>query len=303
VFALGTFASGDRVFPGVVVGDRVRDLSSEYPSTLDILEGWDESLPRLTALADPGGADLELDSLQVLPPVTPRQILQSGANYRKHVIDLVVAQGQHTREEAEAIMDARAASGEPYIFFGTVSSLCGSYDDVVLPRIGTEHDWELELCAVIGRAARDVSPDDALDYVAGYTISNDLTTRDLVFRKDVGAMGADWVSSKAAPTFLPTGPFIVPQRFVGDPGNLNIRLALNGRVMQDESTADMIFDVAHLVSYASTRVQLLPGDLLLTGSPAGNGAHWGRFLRAGDVMEGQITGLGQQRNRCVSMPG
>ena len=105
--------------------------------------------------------------------------------------------------------------------------------------------------------------------------------------------------SKNSPTFLPTGPWIVPAMFVHDPLALQITLKLNGQVMQDESTADMIFDVAKIVSYASHRVQLLPGDLVLTGSPAGNGTHWNRFLNDGDVMEGEITGLGRQRNRCV----
>jgi 2-keto-4-pentenoate hydratase/2-oxohepta-3-ene-1,7-dioic acid hydratase in catechol pathway len=201
------------------------------------------------------------------------------------------------------MMDERVAHGEPYIFLGAVSALAGAYDDVVLPPRGEEHDWELELAAVIGRGGRDIAREDALDHVAGYTICNDLTTRDLVHRPDLAAIGSDWVRGKNSPTFLPTGPWLVPSRFVGDPMSLRIRLELNGAVMQDESTADMIFDVARLVSYASERVELLPGDLLLTGSPAGNGTRWNRFLRDGDVMEGTITGLGTQRNRCRSAVG
>jgi 2,4-diketo-3-deoxy-L-fuconate hydrolase len=170
----------------------------------------------------------------------------------------------------------------------------------VLPRRGERHDWELELAAVIGRRARYVTEEDALDHVAGYTIANDLTTRDLVHRPDLAAIGSDWVRGKNAPTFLPTGPWIVPAQFVDDPMDLRITLRLNGETMQDESTGDMIFGVARLVSYASSLVELRPGDLLLTGSPAGNGTHYDRFLRTGDVIDAEITGLGRQRNRVVA---
>ena len=113
-------------------------------------------------------------------------------------------------------------------------------------------------------------------------------------------MGADWISAKGAPSYLPTGPYLVPSSFVTDPQNLQITLRLNGQAMQNESTADMIFDVARIIEYLSTYVQLWPGDLIATGSPAGNGAHYNRFLKPGDVMEGSITGLGTQRNECVA---
>jgi 2,4-diketo-3-deoxy-L-fuconate hydrolase len=311
-FGLGTFARQDRVFPGLVLDERrVIDLAAAgFPPVRTLLERWDESLERLAAIAESGDHEsLALESLRVLPPVEPGQILQSGANYRTHVIDLIVAQGigsrpgmseEELREEGARVMDSRAASGEPYLFLGTPSSLCGAYDDVVLPPESEQHDWELELAAVIGRPGRRVPAERALELVAGYTICNDLTTRDRVFRDDVGRLGADWVRSKSAPTFLPTGPWIVPAQFIRDPQDLQVTLRLNGEVMQDESTADMIYGVAQLVSYASSCVQLRPGDLVLTGSPSGNGAHWGRFLREGDVMEGEITGLGRQRNRCVA---
>ena len=151
---------------------------------------------------------------------------------------------------------------------------------------------------MIGRRGRHVPRERALDWVAGYTICNDLTTRDLFARADMKVIGSDWVRCKNAPTFLPIGPFVVPRQFVADPQDLQIRLSLNGQVMQDESTQDMIFDVARLVAYASSVVELLPGDLLLTGSPAGNGTHYDRFLTEGDVMDAEVTGLGAQRNRC-----
>ena len=139
-----------------------------------------------------------------------------------------------------------------------------------------------------------------MQHVAGYTIVNDITTRDLVFRKDMKEIGTDWYRSKNAPGFLPTGPFLVPATAI-DPADLAIRLELNGDTMQDSTTADLLFDVAALVSYASQTQPLLPGDLLLTGSPPGNGQHWKRFLRDGDVMTASIAGLGTQVVRCVSV--
>jgi 2-keto-4-pentenoate hydratase/2-oxohepta-3-ene-1,7-dioic acid hydratase in catechol pathway len=196
-------------------------------------------------------------------------------------------------------MDARAASGEPYLFIGLPSALCGATDDIVLPAHGTEHDWELELALVIGRTARRVTRQDAVSHVAGYLICNDITTRDLVYRPDLARIGSDWLRSKNSPTFLPAGPYLVPACFAGDPMDLRITLRHNGEIRQDESTKDMIFDVATLISYASSLVELSPGDMLLTGSPAGNGAHWGTYLRPGDVIEAEITGLGTQRNVCV----
>jgi len=304
--ALGTFADGGSVFPGLVIeGERVLDLSPWFGSVREVLDRWDANEEQLVELAAGGGA-IELGGLDVLPPFEPGQILQSGANYKKHVVELAVdlriaPEPGMTLDEIRAhairMMDERA-SGDPYLFLGAHSAICGPYDDVLLPEQGEQHDWELELAAVIGRSGRDVAVEAALDHVAGYTIANDLTTRDLVFRPDLKAIGTDWVRSKNAPTFLPLGPWIVPARFVPDPMDVRITLRLNGETMQDESTADMIFDVARLVSYASSTVGLRAGDLLLTGSPAGNGTHYGRFLRDGDVMEAEITGLGRQRNVC-----
>jgi 2,4-didehydro-3-deoxy-L-rhamnonate hydrolase len=328
-FALGTFAApGGEPFPGLVAPGGVRDLRADGlpSSTRELLADWDTALPRLAELADRGqGTWLPAGEVRPLPPVEPRNLLQSGANYRKHVIDIIVsehdpADGRTTeqvRAEAAAFMEHRAASTDPYLFIGLASAMCGAFDDIVLPAgghpprspqnqnlpaEGTQHDWELELAAVIGRPARRVPPEQALGHVAGYTICNDVTTRDLVYRPDLGKIGTDWLRSKNAPTFLPTGPVLVPSMFVGDPMDLRITLSLNGKVMQDESTKDMIFDVSRLISYASHITTLQPGDLILTGSPAGNGAHWRRFLADGDQIDAAITGLGWQRNRCVAEP-
>jgi 2,4-didehydro-3-deoxy-L-rhamnonate hydrolase len=314
-FALATLSAPDGPpFPALVTPDGlVLDLRSAFGderlTVLNLLEDWQTTLPKLHALAaDTGLGRTPLADLHVHAPVEPRQVLQSGANYRQHVIDLHVAHRTpgddrpeaERRAEAAEIMDRRAAEDLPYVFIGLPSAITGPYDDVVLPAWAEQPDWELELGVVIGRAAHRVSVEEAPAYIAGYTIANDLTDRATVFRRDMPQIGTDWLRSKNAPGFTPLGPWIVPTESITDPDDLRVTLKLNGETMQDESTKDMIFKVARMVSYASQTARLLPGDLVLTGSPAGNGMHWGRLLRDGDVMDGAITGLGAQRTRCVA---
>jgi 2,4-diketo-3-deoxy-L-fuconate hydrolase len=296
-----------------------RAISSD--SMIGVLEKWEENFAALRRVADFLRADGAKDSrwrglfspseqLRFRPPVDlPRQVFCVGANYRQHVIDLIVDQTEETdkslnreerRAQAARLMDERAAHGAPFIFSKPPSAITGPFDPVILPKHTSKPDWELELAVVIGKPCRRVSRDQALSYVAGYTLVNDITSRDLVFRKDAGALGADWLAAKGSPSYLPTGPYLVPSAFVPNPQDLQITLKLNGQIMQDESTADMIFSVSRIVEYLSTYVQLWPGDLIATGSPAGNGTHYNRFLEPGDILEGSITGLGTQRNRCVA---
>jgi 2-keto-4-pentenoate hydratase/2-oxohepta-3-ene-1,7-dioic acid hydratase in catechol pathway len=287
----------------LVLESAAPELRLSAPVTVrDVLADWARLRPLLDTV---DGRWVELDEVTVLAPVAPRQVIQAGANYRTHVMDIAVQgtpdqDAEVVRARTAAMMDRRAAEGEPYFFIGLPTVVAGPYDDVVLPAYSDRHDWELELAAVIGAPAFRVSPEDALAHVAGYTIVNDLTTRDLVHRQDMPKIGTDWFRSKNAPGFLPSGPWVVPADLVGDPQDVRITLTLNGDVMQDESSKDMLFGVAKLVSAASQTVTLLPGDLLLTGSPAGNGIHHGRLLRAGDVMECTISGLGVQRTTCVA---
>lgn len=299
--------SNGRVLP--LTADNL-DLPESAPVTLDSLIGhWEKAEAQLDQLAEQSTGTaapdwLDLAELKVLVPLRPRQIIQAGANYRKHVIDLAVAHrdGEGTddeiRERTAAMMDKRAAEGTPYFFIGLPTAMASATEDLVLPAYSKTHDWELEVAAVIGKRAFRVTPEEALDHVFGYTMVNDITTREFVFRKDMPAIGSDWYRAKNAPGFLPTGPLVLPAKFVQNPQDLMVTLRLNGDIMQEESTSDMIFTVAQLVSHASAQMPLLPGDLILTGSPSGNGAHWGRMLRDGDVMEGQITGLGTQLIHC-----
>ena len=310
-FALARFRQGDSVRVGLVAHDRIRPLSDEDLGAASLNHfladpAWD----RLAALAEQEGEWMPLADVTLTAPVEPRQVLQTGANYRQHVIELVAAgltnntarTVDEAREAAARMMDERATHGEPYFFIGLPACVVGDDVPLALPAYSEVHDWELELAVVIGREAFRVSREDALDHVAGYTIVNDITTRDLVFRKDMKEIGTDWYRAKNAPGFLPTGPFLVPASFV-DGSNLCVRLELNGELMQDASTSDLLFDIPALVSGASQTMPLLPGDILLTGSPAGNGQHWKRFLRDGDVMTGTIEGLGTQVVRCVAEAG
>ena len=297
--------SEGRVLP---LTDANLDLPGGGRITMEaLIEHWDKVEPQLDLLAEQPADTagwIDFGELTVLPPLQPRQILQAGANYRKHVIDLAVAHrdGEGTDEEIRvrtaAVMDRRASEGTPYFFIGMPAAMASATEDLTLPAYSQTHDWELELAAVIGKRAFRVTPEEALDHVFGYTMVNDITTRELVFRKDMPAIGSDWFRGKNAPGFLPTGPLVLPAKFVEDPQNLMVTLLLNGETMQKELTGDMIFTVAQLISHASQQMPLLPGDLILTGSPSGNGAHWGRMLRDGDVMEGTITGLGTQLVRC-----
>ncbi|MDG5806206.1 fumarylacetoacetate hydrolase family protein [Streptomyces ossamyceticus] len=314
-FALATLSVAGRPhFPALVTADsQVIDLRAALRDAAltmrGLLDQWAVALPLLHNLAaDPGTERRPLADFRVHAPIEPRQVLQSGANYRQHVIDLHVAHRdpaddrseEERRAEAAEIMDRRAAEDLPYVFIGLPSAITGPYDDVVLPSWAEKPDWELELTVVIGEAAYQVSAEEALEHVAGYTIANDLTDRATVFRRDMPQIGTDWLRSKNAPGFTPLGPWIVPAESIAHPDDVRVTLRLNGETMQDESTKDMIFNVARMVAYASQTARLLPGDLILTGSPAGNGMHWGRLLRDGDVMEGSVTGLGVQRTRCVA---
>jgi 2,4-diketo-3-deoxy-L-fuconate hydrolase len=314
-FGIGTFAGPDgEAFPGLVRNGHVHDLRrhfGEHAGTGALLGEWDTSRVKLCALAAQvtPGAGTPIDDLRPLPPVHPAgQLLCAGANYFQHVREISFSFRKNSgdsrpddeiRAEAEAFTRRRHERDDPFIFPALATALCGARDEIVLWGPGEQHDWELELGVVIGRAARNVTPADAINYIAGYTISNDISTRDVMYRPDFPM--TDFIMTKSRPTFFPTGPYIVPRQFVADPRRLRLQLSVNGEVMQDESVDDIIYGVEELVSYASTIAQLWPGDLLLTGSPAGNAGHHGnRWLRPGDVIESEITGLGRQRNVCVA---
>jgi len=284
-------------------------------SMIDVFEVWGEILPVLRRAAERlvierSSAAMSLVTLKTLAPCIPRQIICAGANYRKHVIEILMNRPGATadptwsleerRSRAEAIMDHRAAAGQPFAFIKAASSVLDPFADLPIPADSSETDWELELGVVIGRKAWRVGREKALAYVLGYVICNDITARDRINRPDFPTLGLDFIAGKSAPGFLPFGPVIVPAEFIPDPQNLMLTLSLNGNVMQHDSTADMIFTVAQLIEFVSTHMQLWPGDVICTGSPSGNGIQHKRFLSPGDLMEGSIDKLGRQINRCAA---
>lgn len=324
-FKLGTFStSGGAPFPGMVIDEGVVALQylgaplAACATMLDVLENWErnfEALRRASSTVRPEQLQ-PLSGLRVHAPVPkPGTVYCSGANYKKHVVDLIIAHQEQAETQGMTLdqkrawgmklMDERAANGTPFVFIKPQSAVTGPFDPIVVPYDSKKPDWELELAVVMGRRARRVSRDRALEYVAGYTVVNDITLRERVFRRktDSPELGMDFTVSKGAPSFLPMGPYLVPAAFVGDPQRLRVTLKLNAKAMQDEDTADMIFTVARLIEYLSSAVELQPGDIICTGSPAGNGMHYNRFIQDGDVLEGSITGpkmsLGTQRNPCV----
>lgn len=322
-YALGTFSAGRAPrFAALVMDGRAASLielarkmpgfdAAPFASVLTLLDEWENCRLLLDAIAERPPADVawhRLEDLQTHSPVDlPRQVFCTGANYRKHVVDLTVDSGvgpegldrEGLRRWAETMMDERAAHGEPYVFTKPVSAIAGAFDALTLPQNTRKPDWEIELAVVIGRGGHRIGREDAMSHVAGYMIANDVSARDLIPRTDYKMLGTDWLKSKGQPGFLPLGPLFVPAQFVPDPHNLPLRLTVSGRVMQDETTADMLFGIERQIEYISHYCRLLPGDVICTGSPAGNGTHYDRFLQDGDVMEAEIEGLGRQRVNCV----
>lgn len=315
IYALGTFSvAGGDAWPGVICNDSVAPLIELLDAApvdlLALFQDW----PRWSKLIDAAMASADVSNwrpvsgLTVHLPYLPQNLIGAGANYRRHVIELIVDKGaggaQHLSKEDRLahgieLMDRRAREGKPYAFVALHSAIAGPFDELIVPHDQIEPDWEIEMAVVIGKTCRRVSRENAMDHVAGYTIANDITARELVDRPDIPQMGMDWLSSKGAPGFKILGPYITPARFVADPQKLHLRLKLNGKTMQDEGTDDMIFGVARLIEFMSAHARLEAGDIIMTGSPSGNGTHYNRFLLDGDVMEAACDGLlGVQRTVC-----
>jgi 2-keto-4-pentenoate hydratase/2-oxohepta-3-ene-1,7-dioic acid hydratase in catechol pathway len=188
-----------------------------------------------------------------------------------------------------------AVPPEPVIFQKATSAICGPTDPIIIPRTSEKTDWEVELAVIIGTRAKYVSEADALAYVAGYAVSNDVSER--AFQTE---RAGQWTKGKSCDNFGQTGPWLVTRDEVADPQNLSMWLKVNGEVMQNGSTRTMVYGVAHVVSYLSQFMTLHPGDIISTGTPPGVGMGMKppRFLKAGDVVELGIEGLGTQRQVC-----
>lgn len=269
--------------PGALDADGIlRDISAHTPD----LAGDAVSLAAIDRLK---GLDLGM-----LPEVSdsPRfgACLASVPNF--HCVGL-----NYVNHAKESGMDAPT---EPVLFSKATSALSGPFDPVIIPKDSTKPDWEVELGVVIGERVTHISETDALSVVSGYCVINDVSERSFQLER----LG-QWVKGKSAPTFGPTGPWLVTADEVPDPQNLAVSLSVNGEVQQSSNTADMIFSVAEIVSYMSRFMELLPGDIIATGTPegVGMGQKPQRWIQPGDVMEVEVQGLGRQRQEARAFPG
>jgi 2-keto-4-pentenoate hydratase/2-oxohepta-3-ene-1,7-dioic acid hydratase in catechol pathway len=238
---------------------------------------------RLRERAATPEAALDFGTVRLAAPLDPGKIVCVGLNYADHA-----AEGGHD------------APTEPILFMKAPDTVVGARDDIVIPRGGEKTDWEVELGVVIGRTAAYLADEAAaLEHVAGYVLVNDVSERHFQLER-----GGQWDKGKNSATFCPLGPWIRTADEVPDPQAITLGLDVNGEAMQDSSTAEMIFGVAHLVHYVSQFMTLYPGDVISTGTPAGVGAGQKppRFLKAGDVLRVWADGLGEQHNRLVAAP-
>lgn len=295
-FALATIAKDSGRAAALVVGDLVIDLSSAAPQApqdvLSLIEHWEENLPLLDALAkDAKSLGRPLSSARLLPPVeNPGGIYCAGANYQDHAEEMAKRAGR------PAPVDPHTRGERSWHFMKTRHCLVGTGSVVRLHPRAKKIDFEAELAVVIGKKAFQVAEADALDYVFGYTIANDLSARDLSRRESLPESSSfrnDWVIHKVWDGSCPLGPWIALARDIGNPHDLAITLDVNGVVKQQSNSAKMIFDIREQIADLSRNFTLWPGDVILTGTPAGVGAGRGEFLKSGDVVRVRIAGIGE----------
>jgi len=274
---------------------RVGPVGQEKPACLDAT-GVIRDLTGVTA--DFEGEGVSLDALEALEGV---DLSALPAVEGKPRIGAAVARVEtfyaiglnYAQHAAEAGMEPPK---EPILFNKSASCLAGPNDVLTLPKGSEKSDWEVELGVVIGKRAQNVSVEEALSYVAGYCVINDVSERAYQIER-----GGQWTKGKSAPGFGPVGPYLVTADEVPDPQALGLRLSLNGEMVQNNFTSDMIFSVAEIIAHMSEFMALVPGDVIATGTPEGVGMGMKpqRFLRVGDVMELEIDGLGRQRTEVI----
>ncbi|MFL5758890.1 MAG: fumarylacetoacetate hydrolase family protein [Thermomicrobiales bacterium] len=286
-----TFKDGNALRLGVKTENGVVDVTAAKQATgnieasetvEDLLTGGDDAATALAALAAgaPASAIRDESSLTFGPCLPrPTKVICIGLNYRRHA------------EETNSPIPAT-----PVVFSKFNNAIAAHNEEVPLPPVDTEYDYEAELGVIIGKTAKNVSEADALNYVFGYCTANDVSARELQRRT------SQWVLGKTLDKFLPVGPYLVSADKVGDPQKLAVKCWVNGELRQDSTTADMIFSVAQLVSYLSKHFTLSPGDLISTGTP--EGVAMGRadkpWLKPGDTVEVEVEKLGRLRNVMTS---
>lgn len=266
---------------GVQIGDKNFDLSAfneDFNESFFASNGLDR-LKQYIEQNRTGLAEIAADSRLGAPIARPSKIVCIGLNYL-----------DHAKETGASIPK------EPIIFFKATSALVGPFDEIMIPLGAEKVDWEVELGVVIEKKARYVDQSDAMDYVAGYVLANDVSEREFQLER-----GGTWDKGKGCDTFAPVGPYLVTRDEIADPANINLWLKVNGETYQNSSTKNLIFSVEALVSYVSKFMTLLPGDLICTGTPAGVGLGLKPpvYLKAGDVVELGADGLGIARQLVV----
>ncbi len=305
-FALGSYRSGTGDRPVLLVERGMFDLqqlaqlasrpvvaTAAAAGLARVMESWPALEADIAALAK--RAETEREGLAPTPdasrfaaPYRPARIFAAASNYIEHA------------NEMGTVLAGKADSA-PYMFIKASSSIIGPGEAIVLPPMAERIDWEVELAAVIGRGGRNIPVAQALEHVAGYTVFNDISARDLTRRNDF-PFKFDWFQGKSFDTFGPLGPWIVPASAVGDPQKLRLSLTLNGKTMQDDTAGNMIFNVAEQISYLSSILALNPGDVIATGTPNGVGLGYGIFLKAGDTVSASIEHIGTLTNPVVASP-
>jgi 2,4-diketo-3-deoxy-L-fuconate hydrolase len=265
--------------PGVIVNDSQYSVAA-FGQDYDEAFFANDGLARLAAFvqANEGQLPLVAASERLGPPVArPSKILCIGLNY-----------ADHARETGAT------PPPEPVLFMKSTTSYVGPNDDIIIPKNSVKTDWEVELALVIGKRASYVEETEALDYVAGYVLHNDVSEREFQLERS-----GTWDKGKGCDTFAPVGPFLATPDELGDLDNLRLWLTVNGQMMQDGTTANLIFKIPYLVSYVSQFMTLLPGDIISTGTPAGVGLGFKPpiYLKPGDVVELGIDGLGTSRQQ------
>jgi 2-keto-4-pentenoate hydratase/2-oxohepta-3-ene-1,7-dioic acid hydratase in catechol pathway len=286
--------TAEGVAPHVVTGDRAApltdlvDAGTAPPSMRRLVEDWDRWGPWLrTAGLDPGDdAWTDTAALRFAPVVPdPPSIYCAGANYADHVAGMTAGKP--------------FAPTAPYHFMVSPQALLGHRGTVVRPAACRKLDWEVELAVIIGRRAVALAPEDALACVAGYCVANDVSLRDLGRRTDAQPFSMDWLQGKSYATCLPLGPVLVPREDVPNPQALRLSLRVNGQLRQDSCTEQMVFSVAEQLAHLSRMVPLVPGDVVLTGTPAGTGHETATYLEPGDTMTATVEGLGVLESRVA----
>jgi 2-keto-4-pentenoate hydratase/2-oxohepta-3-ene-1,7-dioic acid hydratase in catechol pathway len=330
-FKLGTFERQGRAFVGIVLRDSVVvDFAAAHAAVTnpasnvaapadmkDLIARYDSGLRArileiVRAVGDTRPAYVyDVSALKVLPPVMPTTMLNVAVNYREHDLEMARRQGDtRTATAGEAPAGTTSATGiwerkqgdtrwNPFMFAKLPAAIVAAGEPVRLPVGRTQIEWECELGVVIGRQAARVPEARALDYVFGYTLQNDMSDRG--GRGDT-RFGSDWLITKNHDTFAPLGPFITPKEFIRDVGNMGMKFVLNGELLQEGTTAQMIHSVPEQIVYASNIVTLRPGDIIATGTPPGVGSARNPpiLLKAGDRMECSYDGVTPLTNAVVA---